>query len=128
MLLISWLFVLLFSSVSSSGAGRNAYDILGVGRKAGSRQIKKAFRELTKRWHPDRNQDNLQEAENKFRDIVWAHDILTNDTLRNAYDKYGEDGVKNMCTFNMPPLLDHANTVSTSPTIVTVAFSLQESN
>lgn len=95
MFVLALLALLLVLGVSSES--KNAYKILGVTSNAGARQIKKAFREATKKWHPDLNKDNQKEAEEKFRDIVWAHDILSNETLRNAYDKYGEEGVKNMC-------------------------------
>ena len=69
---------------------KNYYKILGVSRTATSKEIKKAYRELALKWHPDKNADNKEEAEKKFQDIGEAYEVLSNDELKAKYDS-GED-------------------------------------
>lgn len=54
------------------------YDLLGVGVNANDNDLKKAYRKLSVKWHPDKNQDNKQEAEKRFKEISEAYDILSN--------------------------------------------------
>ena len=73
-------------------AKRDYYDVLGVSKNAADADIKKAFRRLAMKYHPDRNPDN-QEAEEKFKEAKEAHDILSDQQKRAAYDQFGHAGV-----------------------------------
>ncbi|KAK2197030.1 bifunctional Chaperone J-domain superfamily/DnaJ domain/HSP40-DnaJ peptide-binding/DnaJ-like protein subfamily A member 1-2-like/Chaperone DnaJ [Babesia duncani] len=76
----------------SNNKGRKCpYEILGVKKNATDREIRDAFLKLIKRYHPDRNPS--PEAEDKFKEINAANEILGNPEKREAYDKYGFDGV-----------------------------------
>lgn len=68
---------------------RDYYKILGVDRKAGEDEIKKAYRKLALQYHPDRNPDNLQ-AEEKFKEINEAYQVLGDQEKRARYDQLGE--------------------------------------
>ena len=68
------------------------YQLLGVQRDANEADIKKAFRKLAMKYHPDRNPDN-KEAESKFKEIKQAYDVLTDPQKRAAYDRFGHAGV-----------------------------------
>jgi molecular chaperone DnaJ len=72
---------------------RDLYEILGVSRDASQEQIKKAYRKLARKWHPDINPDN-KEAEQKFKDISAAYDCLGNKEKRKRYDEFGEEGLR----------------------------------
>lgn len=78
------------------------YDVLGVSPTAGEQEIKKSYRKLALKYHPDRNPDN-KEAENKFKEISAAYDVLSDKEKRNNYDKFGLDAVKNMGGPNINP-------------------------
>jgi len=69
---------------------KNYYKILGVARNAQASQIKKAYRELALKWHPDKNADNKEEAEKMFMDIGEAYEVLSDEEKRGKYDR-GED-------------------------------------
>ena len=64
------------------------YDILGVSRDAGEDELKKAYRKLAMKYHPDRNQDDAG-AETKFKEVNEAYDVLRDDQKRAAYDQFG---------------------------------------
>lgn len=64
------------------------YKILGVKRKAAQDEIKKAYRKLARKWHPDVNPGNKQ-AEQKFKEISRAYDCLGNEEKRKLYDEFG---------------------------------------
>jgi molecular chaperone DnaJ len=71
---------------------RDAYEILGVGRDASEREIKKAFRMTARELHPDVNQDD-PEAEEKFKELAEAQEVLLDSEKRAVYDRYGWDGL-----------------------------------
>lgn len=70
-------------------AKRDYYDILGVSRDASEEDIKKAYRKLALRYHPDRNPDNRQEAEERFKEVAEAYHVLSDPERRAQYDRLG---------------------------------------
>jgi molecular chaperone DnaJ len=72
---------------------KDYYQILGVSRNATEEEIKKAYRKLAFQYHPDRNPDN-KEAEEKFKEISEAYQVLSDPQKRAIYDQYGEEGLK----------------------------------
>lgn len=72
---------------------RDYYDILGVPRGADAAQIKKAYRELAVKYHPDRNPDN-PEAETRFKEASEAYQVLSDPEKRQTYDRFGHDGLR----------------------------------
>ena len=72
---------------------RDYYEVLGVGREAGDQEIKGAYRELAKRYHPDRNPDDPT-AEEKFKEASEAYSVLSDAQKRAAYDRFGHAGVQ----------------------------------
>lgn len=70
------------------------YDLLEVPAEASADQIKKAYRKLAIKWHPDKNPDNKAEAEEKFKAVTEAYEVLSDEKKRELYDKYGEEGLK----------------------------------
>jgi len=72
---------------------RDFYEILGVSKDASQDKIKKAYRKLARKWHPDINPGN-KEAEQKFKEISRAYDCLGNEQKRKLYDEFGEDGLQ----------------------------------
>ena len=79
---------------SRAQKGADYYKILGVPRSADERAIKKAFRKLSVKWHPDKNMDNKEEAEEKFKTIAQAYDVLSDSEKRKIYDMGGEEALK----------------------------------
>jgi len=73
--------------------GRNFYEILGISKKAKDADIKKAYRKLSREWHPDQNPDNKEEATQKFYDISEAYEVLTDPEKRSKYDMGGEEAL-----------------------------------
>jgi len=74
-------------------AKRDYYEVLGVQRNATEAELKKAFKRLAMKFHPDRNQGD-SEAENKFKEAKEAYDILADPQKRAAYDQFGHAGVE----------------------------------
>src|ERR671935_1946614 len=69
------------------------YEVLGVSRTASADDIKKAYRKLARKYHPDINPGN-KEAEERFKDISFAHDVLSDPEKRKLYDEFGEGGLR----------------------------------
>ncbi|MBS9437525.1 molecular chaperone DnaJ [Photorhabdus noenieputensis] len=69
-------------------AKRDYYEVLGVSKTANEKEIKKAYKRLAMKYHPDRNQGD-KEAESQFKEVKEAYEILTDDQKRAAYDQYG---------------------------------------
>ncbi len=72
---------------------KDFYEVLGVSRDASEADLKKAYRRLAMKHHPDRNTDDSEEAEAKFKEAKEAHEILSDANKRAAYDQYGHAGV-----------------------------------
>ena len=73
-------------------AKRDYYEVLGVDRSVSPDELKKAYRKIAIKFHPDKNPDD-KEAEEKFKEAAEAYDILSNDEKRQRYDRYGHQGV-----------------------------------
>ena len=69
------------------------YEILGISRTATKEEIKRAYRKLAMKYHPDRNPGN-KEAEEKFKEINEAYQVLIDDEKRAIYDRYGKEGLE----------------------------------
>jgi hypothetical protein len=67
---------------------RDYYEVLGVDKSATADEIKKAYRKIALKYHPDRNQGD-KEAEEKFKEAAEAYDVLSNDEKRQRYDQFG---------------------------------------
>ncbi|XP_021770124.1 dnaJ protein ERDJ3B-like [Chenopodium quinoa] len=74
-------------------AAKSYYDVLQVPKGASEDQIKRAYRKLALKYHPDKNQGN-EAANKKFAEINNAYEVLTDSEKRNIYDRYGEEGLK----------------------------------
>ena len=72
---------------------RDYYAILGVDRGASAEEIKRAYRRLAKKYHPDLNKDNQKEAEEKFKEVSEAYEVLSDPSKRGNYDRFGHAGV-----------------------------------
>lgn len=74
---------------------RDYYEVLGIAKTATQDEIKKAYRSLAKKYHPDVSTEAKEVAEAKFKEISEAYEILSDEEKRKLYDQYGHDGVKN---------------------------------
>eukprot|EP00074_Homo_sapiens_P000955 NP_001001394.1 dnaJ homolog subfamily B member 3 [Homo sapiens] len=78
------------------------YEVLDVPRQASSEAIKKAYRKLALKWHPDKNPENKEEAERRFKQVAEAYEVLSDAKKRDIYDRYGEAGAEGGCTGGRP--------------------------
>ncbi|XP_010670765.2 uncharacterized protein LOC104887738 [Beta vulgaris subsp. vulgaris] len=74
--------------------GVDYYNELQVDRNATDDDLKKAYRKLAMKWHPDKNPNNKKEAEAKFKQISEAYEVLSDENKRQFYDQHGEEGLK----------------------------------
>ena len=79
----------------ASSAEFDYYEFLGVARDASGDQIKSAYRKAALKWHPDRNPENKQEAEDNFRRASEAYSVLSDAQKRSIYDRFGHAGLGN---------------------------------
>ena len=74
------------------------YDVLSVSRDADTVQIKKSYRKLAMKWHPDRmasaSEEQQKEADERFREIAFAYEVLSDDARRSIYDRRGFEGLE----------------------------------
>jgi len=76
------------------------YEILNVNRNANNQEIKKSFKKLAMKWHPDKNPDNKEEAEKKFKKVNEAYSILSDNNSKSQYDSFGKAGLNNGGGYN----------------------------
>ncbi|TPX35334.1 hypothetical protein SmJEL517_g02244 [Synchytrium microbalum] len=79
--------------LSVLAAGKDYYQILGLDRSASKKELKRAYKDLSKKYHPDKNPGDT-ESEAKFIELAQAYEVLTDDEKRRIYDQYGEEGLK----------------------------------
>ncbi|XP_068696076.1 dnaJ homolog subfamily B member 4-like [Montipora capricornis] len=72
--------------------GKDYYEILDIPRNASEEEIRKAYRKMALKFHPDKNKSS--EAEEKFKEIAEAYEVLSDPQKREVFDKYGEEGLK----------------------------------
>ena len=73
-------------------AKRDYYEVLGLSRTAAADEIKKAYRKLAIKFHPDKNPDN-KEAEEKFKEAAEAYEVLSSAEKKQRYDQFGHQGM-----------------------------------
>lgn len=71
---------------------KDYYEVLGVSKNATDEELKKAYRKLAKKYHPDANPDNKKEAEAKFKEVNEAYETLSDKQKREMYDRFGHNG------------------------------------
>ncbi|XP_052173075.1 uncharacterized protein LOC127788622 [Diospyros lotus] len=94
--------------------GVDYYKVLQVDRNAKDDDLKKAYRKLAMKWHPDKNPNNKKDAEAKFKQISEAYDVLSDPQKRAVYDQYGEEGLKGQVP---PPGTGGFSSASDGPTM-----------
>ncbi len=73
---------------------RDYYEVLGIGREATAEEVKKAYRKVAMKEHPDRNPDDPEGAAERFKEAAEAYEVLSDAEKRARYDKYGHEGLK----------------------------------
>lgn len=80
-------------NVTKKNKRKDVYEILKIDKNGSIEEIKKAYRSMALRWHPDKNPDNRIEAEYKFKEISEAYEVLSDIHKKQLYDRYGWDGI-----------------------------------
>jgi molecular chaperone DnaJ len=75
-------------------AKRDYYEVLGVSKNASGQEIKRAYRRMAIKYHPDKNPDNKAEAEVKFKECAEAYEVLSDPEKRQRYDQFGHEGLR----------------------------------
>ena len=75
-------------------AKRDYYEVLGVSKSASPEDIKRAYRRMAIKYHPDKNPDNKAEAEAKFKECAEAYEVLSDPEKRQRYDQFGHEGLR----------------------------------
>ena len=78
--------------------GKDYYKILGISKGASEDDVRKAYRKMALKFHPDKNKS--AGAEEKFKEIAEAYEVLSDKRKRDIYDKYGEEGLKGQHFYN----------------------------
>lgn len=73
---------------------KNYYETLQIPKGSTDAEIKKAYRKLAMKWHPDKNPNNIEEASMIFQEIGEAYDVLSDLEKRAIYDQYGYEGLR----------------------------------
>lgn len=83
------------ATLATSSGMVDYYRTLEVARSSSTADIKKAYRKLALKWHPDKNPDNPDEANKRFKEISEAYEVLSDEKKRRVYDQYGKEGLIN---------------------------------
>ena len=83
--------IIILTTLSSTAGQEDFYKLLGVRKNADNREIRKAFKKLALKYHPDKNSED--DAHEKFLKINRAYEILKDEETRKKYDLFGEDGL-----------------------------------
>src|SRR3972149_4525324 len=75
-------------------AKRDYYEVLGGGKNASPEEVKRAYRRMAIKHHPDKNPDNKKEAEAKFKECAEAYEVLSDPEKKQRYDQFGHEGLR----------------------------------
>jgi molecular chaperone DnaJ len=89
-----------FSGTKVATTKRDYYEVLGVSRTASGDEIKRSYRRLAMKYHPDRADGNKAEAEVQFKECAEAYEVLSDDDKRRRYDQFGHEGVRGQHDFS----------------------------
>ncbi|GAA5989209.1 hypothetical protein JCM10908_001209 [Rhodotorula pacifica] len=84
--------ILVLLALAATALARDFYQVLGLDRSCSDKDLKRAYRKLSKQYHPDKN--DSEEAKAKFLDVSRAYEVLSDPELRKTYDRYGEEGLR----------------------------------
>ncbi|KIK63097.1 hypothetical protein GYMLUDRAFT_72333 [Collybiopsis luxurians FD-317 M1] len=87
-----WVYTLFFLLLISVATAKDLYKILDIHPSASDKDVRHAYKKLSRKYHPDKNKD--EDAEAKFVDIAYAYEVLSDPEKRQIYDRHGEEGLK----------------------------------
>ena len=96
---------------SNNNNNTEYYDILNIKKEATIDEIKKAYKKLALKWHPDKNKNNKDEAEKKFKEISEAYQVLSDKEKKTIYDEYGKNGLNNNHNVDMDDIMRQFSSV-----------------